>query len=150
MVHFQRAVPQDADTLILVQNQSFYADYVKYGTCPGYGRTKDSMEESISRHFVYKILWDDLVVGDIIVKDNGEGHYHLGGICVVPQWEGRGIGQAAMKFLSSAFPDARHWTLETPSDKERNHRFYLKSGFHITKEYHVDGVRISLFEKDVI
>lgn len=147
-IQFARAALEDADTLISVQDQSFYSDFIKYGICPGYNRSRDSMAESISRNFVYKILSDDVVVGDIIVKDNGNADYFLGCICIVPDYENKGIGQLALSFIDESFPDAKHWSLETPSDKLRNHYFYKKHGYEITKEYNVDGVLISFFEKN--
>lgn len=32
--------------LIEIYNASFYDDYIKYGECPAYGRTRESMESS--------------------------------------------------------------------------------------------------------
>jgi len=146
-IQFDRAALEDADALISVQDQSFYSDFIKYGICPGYNRTHDSMVESISRNHVYKILYDGTVIGDIIVRDSGNGDYFLGCICVIPDYENKGIGQLAMRFIDASFPDSKHWSLETPSDKLRNHYFYKKHGYEITKEYDVDGVHISFFEK---
>ncbi len=146
-IQFQCAVLEDIDTLISVQNQSFYSDFIKYGVCPGYNRSHKSMTESISIHHIYKILCDGVVVGDIIVRDNGNGNFYLGCICVIPDYENKGIGQLAMRFIDDCFPDAKHWSLETPSDKLRNHYFYKKHGYEIIKEYDVDGVLISFFEK---
>jgi ribosomal protein S18 acetylase RimI-like enzyme len=149
-IQFERAVPGDADLLISVQNQSFYSDYIKYGFCPGYNRSRDSMVESILNRIVYKILCDGTVVGDIIIRDNSNGDYYLGCICVIPDYENKGIGQTAMNFIDTCFPDAIHWSLATPSDKLKNHYFYQKYGFKITKEYNVDGVLMFSFEKSKI
>ena len=146
-IQFERAVLEDTDALITVQNQSFHSDFIKYGVCPGYGRSHDNMAESVSSHFVYKILSGGTIVGDIIVRDNGDGVYHLGCIRVIPDYENKGIGHLAMQFIDTCFPCARHWTLETPSDKLRNHYFYKKHGYKVTNEYDVEGVLISFFEK---
>jgi ribosomal protein S18 acetylase RimI-like enzyme len=105
------------------------------------------MASSISLHHVYKILCNDIVVGDIIVRDKHDGNYYLGCICVIPAYENKGIGQLAMQFMDTCFPDVKHWSLETPSDKLKNHYFYKKHGYQITGEYDVDGVPISFFEK---
>ena len=146
-VQFEQAFLEDADILISVQNQGFYADFIKYGVCPGYNHTRERMAEIISIRHVYKILCDGIVVGDIIVRDDGDGNYYLGCICIIPDYENRGIGQLAMNFIDDSFPDAKHWSLETPSDKLRNHYFYKKYGCEIAKEYDVGGVHISFFEK---
>ena len=105
------------------------------------------MTESIARNYVFKILCDGMVVGDVIVKDNGNEDYYLGCLCVIPDYENRGIGQAAMRFIDDCFPDAKHWSLETPADKMRNHYFYIKHGYEVTREYDVEGAIISFFEK---
>ena len=43
------ASSEDAERLIEIYNAAFYSDYLRYGTCPGYGLTKELMEESIRR-----------------------------------------------------------------------------------------------------
>ena len=146
-ITFERALIEDADALICVQDKSFYHDFMKYGVCPGYNRSHDSMVDSILKNYVYKIQLNDIVIGDIIIKDCGDENCHLGGICVDPDYENKGIGQMAMKFIDSCFPDAKHWALETPSDKLRNHYFYKKHGYEITEEYEREGVLILRFEK---
>ena len=49
-IEYREAIPEDAGLLINIYNASFYSDYVRYGTCPGYGNSKEMMEESIIRH----------------------------------------------------------------------------------------------------
>ena len=98
-IRFEHASVEDADALISVQDKSFYADFTRYGVCPGYNRSHDSMVESIVRNHVYKILHDDTVIGDIIIRDNGNEDYYLGCICVIPEYENQGVGQAAMRFI---------------------------------------------------
>jgi len=148
-ISFGLATTEDIGDLIAIQNQAFYDDYVKYGNCPGYGRTYESMKSSVENCIAYKIMMDGTIVGDIIVRDNHDGTYFLGGLCVIPKYENNGIGQTAMKFLDQHYNDACHWSLETPADKERNHYFYKKCGFHVTKEYMVGTVKIALFERAV-
>jgi hypothetical protein len=53
----------------------------------------------------------------------------------------------AMTFMENQFPQAKHWSLEALADKERNHYFYKKHGYQITKEYMDGTVKIVLFEK---
>ena len=148
-IAFDLATTDDIGDLIDIQNQAFYDDYIKYGNCPGYGRTYENMKSSVENRIVYKIMMNGTIVGDIIVRDNHDGTYFLGGLCVIPKYENKGIGQTAIEFLGKHFNDAHHWSLETPTDKERNHYFYKKCGFNITKEYMVGTVKITLFERDV-
>ena len=46
-VEFRKANIEDAEVLIEIYNAAFYSDYLKYGECPGYGKTKEMMEKSI-------------------------------------------------------------------------------------------------------
>jgi GNAT superfamily N-acetyltransferase len=146
-IQIEKATVEDTNELIRVQNQSFLSDYILYGICPGYGRSYDSMKKSIETCYVFKILDGDTIIGDIIVREKGNDDYYLGGLCVIPAYENKGIGHIAMKFIFDLFSDVKHWSLETPLLKGRNHYFYKKHGFEITKEYLVGSVDICLFEK---
>lgn len=142
-----RAGPADANALLAVFDASFLADFQKYGECPGYGRSMESMLQSIEECFVYKIRLEGETIGAISVREQSEGCYYLGALCVVPAFQGKGIGQQAMAFLDREFPQAVHWALETPADKTENHSFYQKHGYKITKEYLDGKVKICYFER---
>lgn len=66
---------------------------------------------------------------------------------MIPDYENKGVGQKCVKAIECQFPKVTVYTLETPADKTRNHYFYKKMGYAITKEYMVGSVKISLFEK---
>lgn len=142
-----RASESDVKRLIEVYDLSFYSDYVKYGECPGYHRTEENMLNSIQNYYVYKIIADDKIVGAISVQNEKEDFYYLGALCVIPEYANKGIGKKAMAFLDKEFPNAKHWALETPSDKAENHYFYKKFGYKVTKEYMDGNVQISFFER---
>lgn len=148
-IQFERATVDDIDKLIDVQNQSFYSDYIKYGQCPGYNHSKESMTNIVLNKITYKIICNNQIVGDIIVKNNNDSTYFLGGLCVIPTYENKGIGQEAIKFIEREFPKATVWTLETPADKKKNHHFYKKMGYNIVKEYLDGSVKIVLFKKQM-
>lgn len=151
-IKFERATIDDAEEIIKVRDKSFYKDYVKYGECPGYNNTKESMINIISNiedRSVYKIIFNNEIVGNISVRDNHDSTYYLSCLCVIPEYENKGIGQAAIKFIESEFPNATLWDLETPADKERNHYFYKKAGYKIVKEYMDGTVKVVLFEKRI-
>lgn len=148
-IAFERATPEDAETLIDVRNQSFYADFVKYGECPGYNISKEDMTNSILNRIAYKIICDDRVVGNISVRDNMDGTCYLGCICVIPDYENKGIGQQAIRFIEGEFPNTTVWTLQTPADKERNHYFYKKMGYAIVEEFVEGSVKMVMFEKKI-
>lgn len=78
MIRYRIAEIADANLLIDIYNAAFYSDYVKYGECPAYGRTKQQMEESISKVPKHIILYDDYPVGVVSVENKGNGEYYIG------------------------------------------------------------------------
>ncbi|MFA9377621.1 MAG: GNAT family N-acetyltransferase [Lachnotalea sp.] len=144
---FELAKDSDLQNIITCRNKAFYLDFVKYGECPGYNRTYDSMCSIAKEATLYKIVVDNQIVGDFSVKQISENEYHLSCLCVIPEYENKGIGKKAMAFMEETYKEATKWTLNTPVDKERNHYFYKKCGFHIIDETVAGNVKVVLFEK---
>lgn len=137
----------DADILIDIYNSAFYDDFIQYGQCQAYGRSRENMERSI-RDYPKTIAYDnDRAVGVISVKDEGLGKYYIGCLAVIKEEQGRGIGTSLLKHFMSEHPDWKELTLVTPKDKEQNIRFYTERfGFKIIGE-EVDGaVTVLLFK----
>ncbi len=122
---------------------------MKYGECPGYNISKEHMTTSILNRISYKIICNNEVVGNISIRDNHDNTYYLGCLCVISDYENRGIGQKGIKFIESEFPNATVWTLRTPADKERNHYFYKKMGYTIINECIEGYVKLVVFEKKI-
>lgn len=131
-IEYRKAEAEDALLLIRLYNDSFYEDFKKYGECPAYGRTEDRMKKSIEKYPKKIIYCDDVPVGVISVQNQGQGRYYLGCLCVIPEYQGRGIGAEAVKCLINSKPDWTSISLITPADKEKNIKFYTeKCGFKI-------------------
>ena len=131
-IEYRQAIIEDAELLVNIYNASFYDDYVRFGTCPGYGQTKEMMEESISKYLKHIILCDNEPVGCVSCIDLGEGVYEVGCLCVIPEYQGKGIGTQAIRFVKSIYEDWVRLTLVTPIDKKENVKFYTeKCGFRI-------------------
>ena len=131
-IEYRQAAIEDAELLIKIYNASFYDDHLRYGSCPGYGKTKEMMEESISKYPKYIILYDNEPVGCVSCKKLGNGIYEIGCLCVVPEYQGKGLGTHAIQFVKTLYKDWVKLTLVTPTDKKENVKFYTeKCGFHI-------------------
>lgn len=145
-IEYRQAVTGDAELLVNIYNASFYDDYVRYGSCPGYGQTKEEMEESIGKYLKYIILCDDEPVGCVSYTKLGAGEYEIGCLCVIPEYQGKGIGTQAMRFLKTLLEDWKTFTLVTLIDKKENVRFYTeKCGFRIESTERDGNVELARF-----
>ena len=131
-IEFRPAVIEDAEVLVSIYNASFYDDYVRFGACPGYGQTQEMMEASISKTLKHIILCDNEPVGCVSCINLGEGVYEVGCLCVIPEYQGKGIGTQAICFVKTFYEDWKILTLVTPIEKKENVKFYTeKCGFRI-------------------
>lgn len=88
------------------------------------------MENSIESFPKEIVISDNIPVGVISVEEKGDGIYYIGCLCVVPEYQGKGIGTQAFRHILSVYPDWKKFVLITPADKEENIRFYTeKCGF---------------------
>jgi GNAT superfamily N-acetyltransferase len=144
MIRFKRAGKGDAKTLARISWRAFDND-VHYGA-PGKGGPPGYKSEQWQGRMIrfneyYKILDDYRTIGGFIVFDKGNGHYELGRIFIDPDYQNRGIGTQAMKFMEENFPKARQWTLGTPRWNKRTQHFYEKMGFIKIGADGRDGIR---------
>lgn len=148
-IEYRMADINDAELLINIYNAAFYSDYVKYGECPAYGKTKEIMEKSIIEYPKFIILCEGKAVGAISCKEIEKGIYDIGCLCVIPEYQGMGIGTKSFQFALSYYEDWEKFTLITPADKEENIRFYTeKCGFHIESAEMDGNVKVVRFLKE--
>ena len=145
-IEFRKAVREDAEQLIEIYNAAFYDDYVRYGECPGYGRTREMMEQSIQVCPKFVIIAGGRPVGCVSCRAVEKGLYEVGCLCVIPEYQGQGIGTAAVEFIKSYYTDWSRFTLVTPADKSRNVKFYTeKCGFAIQSVEQEGNVKVYRF-----
>jgi ribosomal protein S18 acetylase RimI-like enzyme len=138
-IQIKKASSKDAQILVNIYNKAFYEDYVKYGVCPGYGRSVGDMEKSIDEVPKYIADLDSNPVGAISVLNKGDGLYYIGALCVIPECQRKGIGRKLLEFIKEEYKDWKRIELVTPADKEKNINFYTKKcGFNIDYE-EMDG-----------
>lgn len=146
-ITFKRSLIQEAATLVKIYDDAFYEDYKRFGICPGYGKSVEDMKVSIKNNIKYTIFADNLPVGVISVSDKGKGIYYLGCLCIIPEYQGKGIGTKAIKFIKDTLNDWKEITLVTPAQKNENVRFYTrKCGFKIDNEFMDGKIRLYSFK----
>ena len=129
----------DAQLLVDIYNKAFHEDFLKYGECPGYGKSVSDMEKSINETLKYIAYVGSDAVGAISVLKKDDGLYYLGALCVIPEYQRKGIGHKLFEFFKEQNKDWKKIELVTPADKEKNINFYTKKcGFNIDYE-EMDG-----------
>ena len=145
-IEYRKAETSDAEALINIYNSAFYSDYIRYGECPAYGRTEEMMEKSIIDYPKFLIICGSKPVGCVSCKAVENGIYEIGCLCVIPEFQGKGIGTAAMEFIKAHCPGWKRITLVTPADKSENVRFYTeKCGFDIQSAETDGNVKVFRF-----
>ena len=146
LIEYRQAVLEDAELLIDIYNAAFYDDYLRYGSCPGYGKTREMMQESIRRYPKYMIICDHEPVGCVSCIKLENGVYEVGCLCVIPKYQGKGIGTQAIQFVKTSYEDWERLTLVTPISKKQNVKFYTeKCGFHIESTERCGNVELGRF-----
>ncbi|MDQ2087956.1 GNAT family N-acetyltransferase [Herbivorax sp. ANBcel31] len=105
--------------------------YKDYDTNPVFEKM-EKISLKIQKHYYYKILVDDKILGGIHAYKKSDSIYCLNRIYVRPDYENLGIGKMAMEFIEKEITDADIWTLETPHKSYKNHHFYEKLGYKRT------------------
>lgn len=131
-IEYRKASLADAEFLVDIYNSAFYSDYIRFGECPAYGKSKAAMEKSIADYPKFIILYEREPAGCVSCKKIFAGIYEIGCLCVVPKFQGKGIGMHAVKYVTSLYKDAEKFILITPIEKKENVKFYTeKCGFKI-------------------
>lgn len=144
----ERASEDDALGLIEARNKSFYDDFIKFGGCPGYNIPLDEMKQRIQNAIIYKIISDGKIIGDISLRIRDDGECWLSCLEIIPEYQNKGIGAKALKYIEEKHPEVRRWTLETPVQNYRNCYFYEKMGFvKIDEKIHSDLITLRIYEK---
>lgn len=96
-------------------------------------------------------LWvNDRLIGGAVIFDNSTGILTLDRLFILPEEQGKGYGFQAWIEIENMYPDAKEWTLRTPTCLINNVCFYVnKCGFTIVRVEDMgnDGVGIYVFSK---
>ena len=125
------AIEDHAPMLALTSQRAFEKaaeDHEKEPWGPrGYKSAKDQLYY-IEKLETYSILYDEIIVGGLVVSDNGFGIKEVVRIFVDPDFQRNGIATAALQKLME-ISEARAWTVGTIKWNMANQGFLEKNGF---------------------
>ena len=136
-VEIVRFLESDLDTVFEIQKAAFLPLYEKYrddDTSP-YKESRESVLRKYTREGTvgYLFLLDGAAVGAVRVnleKENGSAR--ISALCVLPQVQGRGIAQSALRKIEKLHPHIRRWSLSTILEEKGNCHLYEKIGYRKT------------------
>lgn len=104
------------------------------------------MEASIIKYPKFVILCNGEAVGCISCKELEKNVYEIGNLCIIPEFQGKGLGTLAIQFVKTFYKDWKKITLVTPLDKTQNIKFYTqKCGFKIVSTEKNGNVELARF-----
>jgi GNAT superfamily N-acetyltransferase len=141
LITIQKAVISDAEKLTEIMKKTFDEEAKRWILNqeirdyniqpPGYSSvemTKYMIEELV----YYKIVYNEGLVGGIIVTITGQSFGRIDRIFIDPDYQGKKIGSRVIELIEDEFPTVRTWDLETSSRQVNNHYFYNKMGYRTT------------------
>ena len=132
----EQVLEKDIPQLYALQVESFMPLYNKYHDegSPAI----EPMEKLLSRVLLperqyYFIVKDGLRIGAIGIEDwsskVNRSVFYISPVFIIPSWQDKGVGCAAMLKALNLHPEATEWYLTTILQEPRNCHFYEKCGF---------------------
>lgn len=144
----RKANAQDVSALQYIEQKAFADDITRYGDrldCPA-NESLESLTVKVHTYDYYGIYENDKLIGGADIRTNPDfTKCRLARIYLDPHYHNLGIGKKAMLELESLYPDAMHWSLDTPHLNVRNHHFYESLGYVRQYMKRIDDV-LQLFE----
>ena len=123
-----------------------YKDYETSPAAETFERTLQRFRfDNVSYHL---ITLGTAVIGAVRVRWNDD-IYVLSQIIILPEYQGLGYAQEAIRQVEAAYPNASRWRLDTIEQEAKLCHLYEKMGYHKTghSEHIKDGMDIIFYEK---
>lgn len=138
LVELEIANIKDAVEIHKMQKDAFaelLERYQDFSTNPG-NDTLEKVSSKLQREDTkyYFIKYDGLKVGVIHIKELEPNVMNLKTIYVMPEYQGLGIAQAAIKAIEEIWLDVKEWRLDTILQEAGNCHLYEKMGYLKTGE----------------
>lgn len=82
----------------------------------------------------FGIIYMDKMIGVVLISTTDREHGRVDRFYILPEYQGKGIGNETLRLVESLFPQVTLWTLDTTKFSLRNHHFYEKNGYKLHSE----------------
>lgn len=153
MPEIRKIGPEEAESVWRIQQAAFlpllekYRDFDLSPAMESAERVREKME--FPGMDTYLFLLDGVPAGSVrtIARD---GARKISALCVLPEYQGRGIAQAAMRHLEGIYPEKK-WVLDTIKQETGNCHLYEKLGYRRVGGEEIVNDRMTLvsYEKSI-
>ncbi|MBE6979265.1 MAG: GNAT family N-acetyltransferase [Ruminococcaceae bacterium] len=154
MIDLKKADRSDCETIHRIQVKAFspiLLKYQDYDSNPA-SESLDDIYRRFDQSFTdyYLIELDGSVIGALRVCDFGAA-CKLSPICILPEFQGNGYAQKAIRLMEDLYPKAGLWELDTIAQEEKLCYLYEKIGYRKTGrvDHLKDGMDIVYYEKSM-
>ena len=146
---------RDIGVVFEIQQAAYKPLYEKYhdaGSNP-YMENKETVLRKYIREGTtgYLFLLDGKAVGAVRISiDSVNKSGRISALCVLPEYQGKGIAQKALTEIERMHPDVQRWRLDTIEEEAGNCHLYEKIGYRRTGETKVINEKMTLifYEKE--
>ena len=129
------------ETIYMIQQKAFSPLLVKYEDYDVNPATEspliicNKMKSSGTDSYIFRV--EDKFVGWVRIINIAPETYKISALSIIPQYQKKGIAQAALKQIENKYPTAKKWVLDTILQEEGNCHLYEKLGYVMVGEPHV-------------
>lgn len=133
MLKIKQTSSDAAEIIHNLQKRSFdpllekYQDYDMNPAMESVDVIRQKIDRENTTAYIFQL--DDEFVGWVRVTELEGMVYKISALCVVPEYQNRGIAQEALKQIESYYPNAEKWVLNTILQEEGNCHLYEKLGY---------------------
>ena len=145
----ERAIIDDLVAILVIQKLAYVIQakiYDDYNIMP-LTETLDDFKVDFENKAVYKAVIDSQIVGAVRVLTD-ETTCHIGKLCVLPQFHGKGIGTKLLKEVEKIYKYYNRFELFAGSKSVDNIRLYERFGYKKFKTVpYIEGITVDYMEK---
>lgn len=104
-----------------------YQDYDISPAMESINRTKEKIDSPNTTAYIFQL--DNINVGWVRVAEIEENIYRISALCVLPEYQNKGVAQEALKQIENYYPNAKKWSLHTILQEKGNCHLYEKIGY---------------------
>lgn len=149
MLEIERALPEDAATILALQRLAYQTEAALYNdwSIPPLTQTLESLIEEFFTSVVLKAVVEGQLVGSVRARINHDT-CEIGRLVVHPAFQRRGIGSRLLKTIENQCSVVARFELFTGSKSESNIRLYQRAGYQVTRTQSLSpAVSITYLEK---